>query len=73
MQHVQSSMEKLGSPELVPFSITLISYDGRPSSPEGLFQNFPVELGGKTILIYIESMTPHLITIYCSDVATGTL
>jgi hypothetical protein len=46
--------QKLGSPELIPSTITLRSYDGRPSSPEGLFQNVPVELGGKTILIDIE-------------------
>jgi hypothetical protein len=46
--------KKLGSPELVPSSITLRAYDGRPSSPEGLFQNVHVELGGKTILIDIE-------------------
>jgi hypothetical protein len=47
-------MEETGSPELVPSSITLRAYDGRPSSPEGLFQNVPIELGGKTILIDIE-------------------
>jgi hypothetical protein len=46
--------QKLSSPELVPSSITLRAYDGRPSSPGGLFQNFLVELGGKTILIEIE-------------------
>jgi hypothetical protein len=46
--------KKLGSPELVPSAITLRAYDGRPSSPEGLFQNVPIELGGKTILIDIE-------------------
>jgi hypothetical protein len=46
--------KKLGSPELVPSTITLRAYDGRPSSPEGLFQNVPIELGGKTILIDIE-------------------
>jgi hypothetical protein len=46
--------QKLGSPELLPSAITLRAYDGRPSSPEGLFQNVPVELGGKTILIDIE-------------------
>jgi hypothetical protein len=39
--------EKLNSSELAPSSITLRYYDGRPSSLEGLFQNFPVELGGK--------------------------
>jgi hypothetical protein len=46
--------QKLGSPELTPSAITLRAYDGRPSSPEGLLQNVPVELGGKTILIDIE-------------------
>jgi hypothetical protein len=46
--------KKLTSPELVPSAITLRAYDSRPSSPEGLFQNVPVELGGKTILIDIE-------------------
>jgi hypothetical protein len=28
--------KRLGSPELVPSTITLRSYDGRPSQPEGL-------------------------------------
>jgi hypothetical protein len=46
--------QKLGSPELIPSAITLRAYDGRPSSPEGLFQNVPIELRGKTILIDIE-------------------
>jgi hypothetical protein len=46
--------QKLGSLELIPFSITLRDYDRRPYSPEGLFQNVPVELRGKTILIDIE-------------------
>jgi hypothetical protein len=54
MHHVQKFMAKLGSPELEPFAITLRAYDGRPSSSEGLFQNVPVELRGKTILIDIE-------------------
>jgi hypothetical protein len=46
--------KKLGSPEFIPSAITLRTYDGRPSSPEGLFQNVPVELADKTILIEIE-------------------
>jgi hypothetical protein len=50
----KSVWNKLGSPELIPSSITLRSYDRRSSSPEGLFQNVPIELGGKTILIDIE-------------------
>jgi len=45
---------KLFSIDLVPYIITLRAYDARPSSPEGLFQNVPIELGGKTILIDIE-------------------
>jgi hypothetical protein len=45
---------KLGSPKLLPSAITLRAYDGRSSSPEGIFQNVPVELGGKTVLIDIE-------------------
>jgi hypothetical protein len=32
----------------------LRAYDGWPSSPEGIFQNVHVELGGKTILINIK-------------------
>jgi hypothetical protein len=46
--------QKLSSHELIPSAITLRAYDGRPSSPEGIFQNVPVELEGKTILIDIE-------------------
>jgi hypothetical protein len=49
MHHVQSSLE-----ETRPSAITLRAYDGRPSSPEGLFQNVPFKLEGKTILIDIE-------------------
>jgi hypothetical protein len=47
-------MAEIGSPELLPSAITLRAYDGRSSSPEGIFQNVHVELGGKTILIDIE-------------------
>jgi hypothetical protein len=46
--------QKLGSPKLIPSSITLRVYDRIPSSPEGFFQNIPIELRGKTILIEIE-------------------
>jgi hypothetical protein len=46
--------KKLGSPKLVPSAITLRVYGIRSSSPKGIFQNVPVELGGKTILIDIE-------------------
>jgi hypothetical protein len=50
----KSVWQKLGSLKLMPSAITLRAYDARPSSLEGLFQNVPVELGGKTILIDIE-------------------
>jgi hypothetical protein len=52
--------QKLGSPDLIPSAITLRAYDGRPSSPEGLFQNVPVELGGKAILIDIKFIDAQL-------------
>jgi hypothetical protein len=52
--------QKLGSPKLIPSTITLRAYDGRPSSPKGLFQNVPVELMGKTILIDIEVIDASL-------------
>jgi hypothetical protein len=51
---------KLGSLELIPSSITLRAYDGRPSSPEGLFQNVSIKLGGKTVLIDIEVIDASL-------------
>jgi hypothetical protein len=50
----KSVWQKLGSPKLIPSAITLRAYDRWPSSPEGLFQNVPIELRGKTILIDIE-------------------
>jgi hypothetical protein len=50
----KTEWQKLGSPELIPSAITLRAYDEQPSSPEGLFQNVSIELGGKTILIDIE-------------------
>jgi hypothetical protein len=46
--------QKLGSPKLIPSAITLRYYDEQPSSPKGLFQNVPIELEGKAILIDIE-------------------
>jgi hypothetical protein len=52
--------EKIGSPELVPSTITLRAYDCRPTSSTGICQNFPIELGGKTILIDIEVIDAHL-------------
>jgi hypothetical protein len=44
----------LGSTELVPSTITLRAYDGRPSQPEGLDKNVSIELAGKTVLIDVE-------------------
>jgi hypothetical protein len=56
----KSIWHKIGSPELIPYSITIRAYDRQPSSPKGLFQNFPIELGGKTILIDIEVINAPL-------------
>jgi hypothetical protein len=39
--------QKLGSPELIPSAITLRAYDGRPSSPEGIFKMSPFNSGEK--------------------------
>jgi hypothetical protein len=56
----KSVWQKLGSPELLPSAITLRAYDGRSASPEGIFQNVPIELGGKTVLINIEVIEAQL-------------
>jgi hypothetical protein len=56
----KSVWQKLGSPELLPSAITLRAYDGRSASPEGIFQNVPIELGGKTVLIDIEVIEAQL-------------
>jgi hypothetical protein len=56
----KSVWQKLGSPKLIPSAITLRAYDEQPSSPEGLFQNVPIELRGKTILIDIEVINAPL-------------
>ena len=52
--------QKLGAPEIKPSVITLRAYDGRPSTPVGLFQNVPVCLVGKTVHIDIEVLDAHL-------------
>ena len=41
----------LGSPTLVPSTITLREYDGRPSKSQGLYQNVLISLVGKKTLI----------------------
>lgn len=50
----KSVWKQLISPELVPSSITIQAYDDLPSQLEGLYQNIPIELGGKSIIIDIE-------------------
>ena len=52
--------QNLGSPELKPSDITLRAYDGRPSTLVGLYQNVPVYLAGKMVLIDIEVLDAHL-------------
>jgi hypothetical protein len=56
----KSVWQKLGSPELLPSAITLQAYDGRSASPEGIFQNVPIEIRGKTVLIDIEVIEAQL-------------
>ena len=38
----------------------LRAYDGHPSTPVGLYQNFPVNLAGKTVLIDIKFLDAQL-------------
>jgi hypothetical protein len=52
--------KNIGSPDLVPSAITLRAYDSQSSSPKGIFQNVPIELGGKTILIKIKFINSPL-------------
>jgi len=47
----KSVRQQLGSPDLIPSTITLQAYDVHPSQPKGLYKIIQVELGGKTILI----------------------
>jgi hypothetical protein len=65
--------QNLGSPEIVPSTVTLRAYDGRPSSSEGIFQNVLVKLGGKISLLTLNLLMPYSITIYFLDVDTCTL
>ena len=50
----------MGSPKLKPSVITLRSYDSRPSTPIGLYQNVPVCLAGMMVHIDIEVLDAHL-------------
>lgn len=46
--------KKLGSPELQLYTITLCAYDGHPCHPERFYQNIPIQLAGKQVLIDVE-------------------
>jgi len=46
--------KKLGSLEIILSTISLKDYDVRPSKSQGLYQNFPIELGGNKLHINIE-------------------
>jgi len=50
----------LNSPELVTSTITLWSYHGEPSQSKGCYQNVPISLDGKKILIYVEFVDAQL-------------
>jgi len=52
--------KNLGSPELVPSIITICVYDDHPSQHEGLFQNIPIEIESKTIMIDVEFVYTQL-------------
>jgi hypothetical protein len=38
--------QQLSSLEIIPSAITLREYDGFPLQPKGLYQTFPIKLGG---------------------------
>lgn len=50
----------LGTPDLMPSTISLRAYDGHPSQPQGLYQNVPIKLVGKMVLIDVEVMDAQL-------------
>ena len=52
--------QKLGSPELKPSEIILKSYEVRPSSHVGLYQDVLVHLARKAVLIDIEVLDAQL-------------
>ena len=52
--------KRLGSPNLVSSSISLCAYDGRSSQPRGLYQNVPINLGGKMVMIDIDVINAQL-------------
>jgi hypothetical protein len=49
-----SVWKKVISPYLVSSTISLHAYDGKPSQPKGLYQNVPIQLDGKKVLIDVE-------------------
>ena len=44
----------LGSPTLKPSKKVLKAFDGHSFPPHGLIMAFPIELGGKTVQVYVE-------------------
>ena len=50
----------LGSPTLIPSTITLRAYDGRPSQSQGLYQNVPIFLTRKQTLIDVKVVNAQL-------------
>lgn len=44
----------------MPSTISLRAYDGHPSQPQGLYQNVPIKLVGKMVLIDVEVMDAQL-------------
>lgn len=50
----------IGSPTLVPSTITLKSYDGIPSQSQRLYQNVPISLERKLSLIDVKVVDAQL-------------
>jgi len=55
-----SCWKNLGSPPFSRSSMTLKEFDGQTYTPYGILSNLQVELGGKTIEIYIEVIDGNL-------------
>ena len=49
-----SCWQALGSPTLGALKNVLKAFDGHPFTPHGILVAFPIELGGKTVMVEVE-------------------
>ena len=49
-----TTLQALGSPQLVPVTLNLLAFDGGTSKSLGILPKLPVSLGGKTIYIDVQ-------------------